>query len=125
MVEGIGIDVVNISRMDMISDGVLKRLFHPEEVSYALGLEAKRKSEYLSGRFAAKEALGKALGSGMAGLRPSDIHTDVTESGKPFMRLYGTAKALVGERTVLVSIAHDPPVASAIVLLQGGPDGSL
>lgn len=123
MVEGIGIDIVNISRMDRLSEGVLRRLFHPEEVAHALTLEPKRKSEYLSGRFAAKEALGKALGTGMAGLRPSDIQTDTTETGKPFMVLHGTAKALVGERTVLLSISHDPPVASAVVLLQGRSDG--
>ncbi len=121
MVLGIGIDIVNISRMDKLSEGVLKRLFHPEEVAFALGLEAKRKSEYLGGRFAAKEALGKALGTGMAGMRPSDIQTDATETGQPFMILHGSAKALVGERTILLSIAHDPPVASAVVLLQGAP----
>ena len=124
MVEGIGIDIVNISRMDKLSEGVIKRLFHPEEVAYALTLEARRKSEYLSGRFAAKEALGKALGTGMTGMRPSDIHVDATSSGKPFMVLYGSAKALVGNRSVLVSISHDPPVASAVVLLQGVCDGS-
>lgn len=124
MVEGIGIDIVNISRMDSLSESVLKRLFHPEEVAYALTLESKRKSEYLSGRFAAKEALGKALGTGMAGMRPSDIQTDATESGKPFMVLHGTAKTLVGNRTILLSISHDPPVASAVVLLQGGSDGA-
>ncbi len=124
MVEGIGIDIVNISRMDTLSEGVIKRLFHPEEVAYALTLEAKQKSEYLSGRFAAKEALGKALGTGMAGMRLSDIQIDATETGKPFMVLHGSAKTLVGNRTVLVSISHDPPVASAVVLLQGGDDGS-
>ncbi len=124
MVEGIGIDIVNISRMDKLSESVIRRLFHPAEVAFASGLETKRKSEYLSGRFAAKEALGKALGTGMAGMRPSDIHTDTSETGKPFMVLYGSAKALVGDRTVLLSITHDPPVASAVVLLQGSDNGS-
>ncbi len=118
MIEGIGIDVVNISRMERLSEAVIKRLFHPEEVAYALTLDPKRKSEYLSGRFAAKEALGKALGTGMAGMRPSDIQIDSTSTGKPFMVLYGSAKALVGERSVLLSISHDNPVASAVVLLQ-------
>ncbi|HKL57075.1 MAG TPA: holo-ACP synthase [Sphaerochaeta sp.] len=124
MVEGIGIDIVNISRMDKLSEAVIRRLFHPDEVAYALTLESKRRSEYLSGRFAAKEALGKALGTGMAGMRPCDIQTDATETGKPFIVLHGNAKALVGERVVLVSISHDPPVATAVVLLQGGCDGS-
>ncbi len=124
MVEGIGIDIVNISRMDSLSEAVIRRLFHPEEVAYAQTLEAKRRSEYLSGRFAAKEALGKALGTGMAGMRPSDIRIDATSEGKPFMVLYGSAKALVGDRTILLSISHDPPVASAVVLLQGGSDAS-
>lgn len=124
MVVGIGIDVVNISRMDKLSEAVIRRLFHPEEVAYAQTLQATRKSEYLSGRFAAKEALGKALGTGMAGMRPSDIQIDATATGQPFMVLHGSAKALVGDRTVLLSISHDPPVASAVVLLQGACDGS-
>jgi len=125
MIEGIGIDIVNISRMDKLSEAVIKRLFHPEEVAVALSLEDRRKSEYLSGRFAAKEALGKALGTGMAGMRPSDIQIDATPAGKPFMVLHGRAKTLVGERMVLLSISHDPPVATAVVLLQGRSDGTL
>ncbi|MBI9093894.1 MAG: holo-ACP synthase [Sphaerochaeta sp.] len=124
MVEGIGIDVVNISRMENLSEGVIRRLFHPEEVAYALTLAPKRKSEYLSGRFAAKEALGKALGTGMAGMRPSDIQIDTTATGKPFMVLHGSAKTLVGNRMVLLSISHDSPIASAIVVLQGDSDAS-
>lgn len=124
MIEGLGIDIVNISRMEKLSEAVIRRLFHPQEVAFALQLEPKRKCEYLSGRFAAKEALGKALGTGMAGMRPSDICIDANPEGKPFMVLYGSAKALVGERAVLLSISHDHPVATAVVLLQGGSDAS-
>lgn len=124
MIEGIGIDIVNISRMDTLSERAIQRLFHPSEVAYALTLEGERKSEYLSGRFAAKEALGKALGTGMAGLRPADIETNATETGKPIMIFHGSAKALVGTRSVLVSISHDTPIATAIVVLQRGTHGS-
>ena len=118
MIEGIGIDIVNISRMATLSAVVLHRLFHEQEVSYALTLQGKRRSEYLAGRFAAKEALGKALGTGLSGIAPSDICIEAGAKGNPIMKLYGNAKVLVGDRQVLVSITHDDPVASAIVLLQ-------
>ncbi|MDD3903817.1 MAG: holo-ACP synthase [Sphaerochaeta sp.] len=118
MIEGIGIDIVNISRMDTLSTVALHRLFHEMEVTYALTLQEKQRSEYLAGRFAAKEALGKALGTGLSGIAPSDICIETGEKGNPIMKLYGKAKTLVGNREVLVSITHDSPVASAIVLLQ-------
>ncbi|AEV30264.1 holo-(acyl-carrier-protein) synthase [Sphaerochaeta pleomorpha str. Grapes] len=124
MIDGIGIDVVNIERMASLSSTALHRLFHEAEVANALLLSSAPsavRNEYLAGRFAAKEALGKALGTGMAGFSPSEVCVDSLENGKPVMRLFGKAKELVKDRMVLLSISHDNPVATAIVLLQENP----
>ncbi|WP_320129549.1 holo-ACP synthase [uncultured Sphaerochaeta sp.] len=118
MIDGIGIDVVNISRMASLSSVALHRLFHAAEIASALQLSSDQRNEYLAGRFAAKEALGKALGSGMAGFSPSEVCVNSLGNGKPVMELYGKARDLVGERMILLSISHDDPVATAIVLLQ-------
>jgi holo-[acyl-carrier protein] synthase len=122
MIDGVGIDVVNIERMASLSSVALHRLFNEAEVEHALFLSSGPsavRNEYLAGRFAAKEALGKALGTGMAGFSPSEVLVDSLENGKPVMKLFGKAKELVGNRMILLSISHDNPVATAIVLLQG------
>jgi holo-[acyl-carrier protein] synthase len=121
MIDGVGIDVVNIERMASLSSVALHRLFHEQEVAKALSLSSSPsgvRNEYLAGRFAAKEALGKALGTGISGFSPCEVFVDSLENGKPVMRLYGKAKELVGNRMILLSISHDNPVAIAIVLLQ-------
>jgi holo-[acyl-carrier protein] synthase len=121
MIRGIGIDVVNIDRMAKLSSSTLSRLFHPDELSKAISISSgvsSARNQYLAGRYAAKEALGKALGCGILGLSPMEINTANNEDGRPYMVLYGEVKRLVGNRNVLVSITHDNPVAVAMVLLQ-------
>ncbi len=62
MVSGIGVDVVNIQRMERLSDHVKSRIFHPRELDEAKTMAEGVQAEFLAGRFAAKEALGKASG---------------------------------------------------------------
>jgi holo-[acyl-carrier protein] synthase len=120
---GLGIDVVNIARIKALSEGVRRRIFHPDELAYADGMGSEAAAEYLAGRFAAKEALGKALGCGVAALVPKSVLVERTESGKPVFVLEGRAKALVGSAQIELSISHDDPVAVAVVLLVGGTHG--
>lgn len=120
MVTGIGIDMVNIERMDTLSPTTLRRLFHPLEVEEAMGLPEHARSEFLASRFAAKEALGKALGTGLGGIAPSDICVVKEESGAPKLSLQGRVLALVGNRSMFLSISHDRPMACAVVVLEGG-----
>jgi len=120
MVSGIGIDMVNIERMDKLSPTTLRRLFHPLEVEQAMALPEHARSDFLAGRFAAKEALGKALGTGLGGIAPSDIWVVTQESGAPKLCLQGKVQALVGNRTMFLSISHDRPMACAVVVLEGG-----
>ncbi len=120
---GIGIDVVNIDRMKHLSEHACQRMFHPEELKEATLLSSERRAEYLAGRFAAKEAFGKALGTGLSGLSLQEIRVERQSDGRPVLRLEGKALQLLGARKALVSISHDQPVAVAMVVLGGGADG--
>ena len=76
----------------------------------------------LAARFAAKEAFGKALGTGLAGMRLRDIQVINNHNGRPDMILHGTAlerfRAL-GAARVLVSLTHESDNAVAVVVIEG------
>ncbi|MBG0766512.1 holo-ACP synthase [Sphaerochaeta halotolerans] len=125
MVSGIGVDVVNIQRMERLSDHVKSRIFHPRELDEAKTMAKEVQAEFLAGRFAAKEALGKALGIGLAHLSLQDIWVERAASGKPELHCKGRAQELVGKRTAMLSISHDDPVAIAMVVLVGAGDATI
>lgn len=114
---GIGIDVCEIERLRetlLRRPGMVERLFSPQE--------ANRKIESLAGRWAAKEALAKALGA-PAGLVWRDAEVVNADSGQPEFRLSGTVAARADELLVSrvhVSISHDGGLATAIVLCESG-----
>jgi holo-[acyl-carrier protein] synthase len=124
MIKGIGTDIVGIDRFQLWVEnpGLIKRYFHPLEISelktkIGLGYTAS-----LAGRFAAKEAFGKALGSGLRGLRLPDIRVSTNSSGKPVFILEGTARDQAGMLGVCrchLSISHDGGFALAFVVLEG------
>ena len=74
MIIGTGIDIVQVNRFDswVNNEKLLSRFFHPEEVKYILGQNTNQ-AETIAARFAAKEALGKALGTGLRGFALKDI----------------------------------------------------
>ena len=122
MILGIGIDIVHISRMTQWKDEdeLLLRYFHPQELA-----EARSKGpsfdQSLAARFAAKEAYGKALGTGLRNLRLKDIRISNNEDGKPDLILYGSAKELfdkIGGRSAFVSLTHERDNAIAVVVLE-------
>ncbi len=123
MIVGIGIDLVKISRMQTITQRwgapFLDRLFTPEEQTYCLRHTVP--PIHLAGRFAVKEALLKALGTGLRhGIQWREIETGQTAHGAPDVRLSGAARRLADARhvqQVLVSISHDPDYAVAQVIL--------
>ena len=84
----------------------------------------KRAAAFLAGRWAAKEAAVKALGTGFAGgVAPSDVSVLSLPSGQPFIRFAGRARERaeeLGVTSVHVSITHDAGFAAAIVLLETG-----
>ncbi len=115
MIVGVGIDVVDIDRFEESMDrtpALRRRLFTP--------LEAELPLQSLAARFAAKEALAKALGA------PGNLewhHAEVRreQAGRPVFTLSGTVAARaaeIGAASVHLSLSHDAGIASAIVVLE-------
>ena len=121
MIVGIGIDICDVQRFDTMSErrpGILERIFCPEELR-AHGLP--RRPESLAARFAAKEALAKALGA-PAGLSWHDAEVVADAQGRPALVLRGTVAAraeLLGVARVHLSLSHDAGLSLAYVFAEG------
>ena len=120
---GVGIDVCPIERFAASlarTPGLRDRLFTPAEQRTPSG--AERTGESLAARFAAKEALAKALGA------PGDLHwhdaeVTVGDHGRPHLEVRGTVARRAAELGVTswhVSLSHDGGIASAVVIAEGG-----
>jgi len=110
---GIGIDVIEIVRVRLVRDALPKfsRRICSERELAAIGPDPLAQS--LAGRFAAKEAVAKALGRS---LRWHDVEVLPDASGKPGVHLSGSACEAAGGGSVLVSITHTRTVAAATAL---------
>jgi holo-[acyl-carrier protein] synthase len=119
---GVGIDVAEIDRFQAAMErtpGMAERLFVKRELFLASG--ERRGVASLAARFAAKEALAKALGA-PPGLHWTDAEVYVEDSGQPRLRVSGTVAARAAElgvRNWHVSLSHDAGVASAVVIAEG------
>ncbi|GAB2760208.1 holo-ACP synthase [Nocardioides pakistanensis] len=115
MILGVGIDVVDIGRFEESLDRtptLRDRLFTEQERDRPLAS--------LAARFAAKEALAKALGAPV-GMAWHDAEVVSEHSGNPQMQMRGTVLAraeALGARSVHVSLSHDAGIASAVVILE-------
>ncbi len=122
MILGIGVDEVDVERMRVVlgrTPSVARRLFTDGERAYAA--EARDPAERLAVRFAAKEAVLKALGLGLGACRFADIEVLRAEGGAPSLALHGGAASLVTERGVgrwHVSLTHDGGRATAFVIAE-------
>ncbi len=124
MIAGIGVDIVDIARiqamLDKYGDRFLRRVYTEAETAYAMS--GANKAERLAGRFAVKEAVLKALGTGKSlGILWRDIETLRGRSGKPEVRLHGQAVKWAKSRgggALHVSITHDGGKAMAFVILE-------
>ena len=118
MCKGLGLDLCEIARMDkLLKDSrFLSRYFTEEEASYVRSRGAGAAAS-LAGLFAAKEALGKALGCGIGfELREAEVCHSVT--GAPYYRLSGSLKERVGDARLLLSVTHDGGVAAAVCVIE-------
>ena len=121
---GIGVDLVENARiqhsLDRFGDRFLQRVFTPGEIEYSQSM--KFPARHLAARFAAKEAVSKAFGTGIGkamGWKDIDVHRK--PSGEPFVVLEGGAKKLAEERgvaTVSITLSHTEHHAMAMVLLE-------
>ena len=122
MITGIGIDVVQVKRMEKWrkTRGLLERYFHDEELSTAIS-RGNAADMALAARFAAKEAFGKALGTGFSRMALKDIMVINTSNGRPEIRVFETAKKALeesGANKVHISLTHESDNAIAVVILE-------
>ena len=116
MILGIGIDVVDVERFGRTLEQtprLLERLFTPTERDLPLNS--------LAARFAAKEALAKALGAPV-GLHWTDVTVMRGDDGRPHLHTIGTVEARahdLGVHALHVSLSHDAGIASAVVIAEG------
>ena len=120
MVRGVGLDLCEIGRMEkLLQDGrFLERYFTPGEIAY-IRSRGKSAAATLAGLFAAREALGKALGGGLD-FEMKEAEVCHTEAGAPYFRLSGRLKERVGDSRLFLSVSHDGGMAAAVCLLEGG-----
>ncbi|GGW99218.1 holo-ACP synthase [Streptomyces noursei] len=122
MIIGVGIDVAEIDRFEAAlrrTPELAHRLFIETELTLPSG--ERRGIASLAARFAAKEAVAKALGA-PGGLHWTDAEVYVEDSGQPRLRVCGTVAARAAElgvRNWHVSLSHDAGVASAVVIAEG------
>ncbi|RKX77994.1 MAG: 4'-phosphopantetheinyl transferase [Spirochaetes bacterium] len=124
MILGIGIDVVHVNRMRKWQrvEGLLQRYFHPDELASVRKRQESLAVLSLAARFAAKEAFGKALGTGLKGLALKEIQVENNYNGKPDIRLFGKAREAfekIGGKNLLVSLTHEKDNAIAVVIIEG------
>jgi holo-[acyl-carrier protein] synthase len=122
MITGVGIDMVEVKRMErwLVNADLLERYFHHDELAAAMS-RGNSAALTLAARFAAKEAFGKALGTGLANITLKDIMVQNTENGKPEIKLFGSAqKALEksGTDRVHISLTHERENAIAMIILE-------
>lgn len=116
-IRGIGVDLCEIARMQRLLDGghSLRRMFTEEEQAYIRG-KGESAAQTMAGMFAAKEAVLKALGTGLT-LPMTEIVLTHTALGQPLVTLTGRAADLGGR--VMVSITHEGGTAAAFALWEG------
>ena len=122
MIIGVGIDVVPVERFAATlrrTPSLADRLFTAAERVTVAG--EPRTPESLAARFAAKEALAKALGGG-GGMAWTDAEVVVDDVGRPVLSVRGTVQAradALGVARLHVSLSHDGGIASATVIAEG------
>ena len=123
---GIGIDLVDCARIEnsieRFGDRFLKRIFTEGEIAYSQSM--KFSARHLAARFAAKEALSKAFGTGIGkSMGWRDLDVQKKESGEPFVVLTGGAEKMARERgvgKVWISLSHTEQSGMATIILESG-----
>ena len=121
---GIGVDLVECDRiersLDRFGEKFLRRVFTEGEIEYSMSM--KFPARHLAARFAGKEAVSKAFGTGIGtamGWRNIDIHKK--KSGEPFLVFSGPAQELAEKRGItsaLITLSHTEHNAMACVVLE-------
>jgi len=124
MILGTGIDIIEVARIaasfEKFGERFVNRILLPDEIAYCLA--HRRPAPFLAARFAAKEAVSKAFGTGIgAQLGWHDIEIRRKESGEPFVVLHGNGAELFSARGATklhVSLSHTENYAAATAILE-------
>src|SRR2546425_11519710 len=124
MILGTGIDIVEVARirrsLEKFGERFLRRILRPDEVAYCLA--HKCPELHIAARFAAKEAISKAFGTGIgAQIGWQDIEIGRKESGEPFIILHGDGQKLLRQRSarkIHLSLSHTSQLAAAVAILE-------
>ena len=122
MICGLGIDIVGVDRIKTMLDhaGFIEKCYTRGELAY-LDARGKARGESAAGMFAAKEAMLKALGTGMGGIGLLEVAVSHAASGAPLAELSTRAAARLAELgadTMHISITHAEGVAVAVAIAE-------
>ena len=125
MILGTGIDIIEVSRIrasyEKFGERFLKRILRPGEIAYCLS--HRYPAPFLAARFAAKEAISKAFGTGIGKqLGWQDLEVGRKESGEPFVILHDDGQKLFERRGGVkfhLSLSHTENYATAVAILEG------
>jgi len=125
MILGVGIDIIEVARIESsyakFGERFLNRILHGNEIQYCLSHRAP--GPFLAARFAAKEAISKAFGTGIgAQLSWQDVEVARRESGEPFVIFHEKGALLMrarGATGLRISLSHTQNYAAAVAILEG------
>ena len=123
MLIGVGCDGIEIARVQkaIVKRSFVERVFAPEEIAYCES-RGKQAAASFAARFAAKEAVLKALGTGLRGGELTEIVITNDELGKPSVQLlgyHGQLAAKLGVKKIAISMSHSRETALAYVVMEG------
>ncbi|MCS7230270.1 MAG: holo-ACP synthase [Candidatus Kryptonium sp.] len=121
MIIGVGVDIVEIERFKNLTqrwgEHFLKKVFTQKEIDYCLS--RKNTYQHLAGKFAAKEAISKAISTGWSGIfRWKDVEILNDENGKPEVMLYNQLKIQFNSCLIHISISHSQNYAVAFAVIE-------
>jgi len=125
MILGAGIDLIEVARIassfEKFGERFVNRILLPDEIAYCLS--HRKPAPFLAARFAAKEAISKAFGTGIgAALGWQDLEIRRKESGEPFVVLHGKGRDLFearGAKSLHISLTHTENYAAVTAILEG------
>jgi holo-[acyl-carrier protein] synthase len=125
MILGIGIDIIEVARiaasLEKFGHRFGERILLPDEIAYCLANRSP--APFVAARFAAKEAISKAFGTGIgAHLGWQDMEIAHKDSGEPYVILHGKGEKLFETRhakNIFVSISHTQEYAAVAAVLEG------
>jgi len=121
MIRGIGVDILEISRIGALAERYgerfLRKVFTPAEIQYCVSRH--HANQHLAARFAAKEALSKALATGWTGtFRWTDIEIRNEPSGRPVMTVRGPLHEVLTGTALHVTLSHSASHVVAVVIIE-------